>query len=318
MTWFGKHLMSSLTVGAIAACTVSPPAGFPGYAEGESVRLAAPISGTLTKLHVRRGDAVAASAPAFVLEQDSERSAREEAQARVRRAEQQLGNLQSGRRPDEIAALRAQLAQTQAALNLSTRELARATELVAQGFSSSASLDSVRTAVARDQARVNELNAQLRLAGQGSRVQEIAAAQQEVLAAKAQWAQADWRLQQKTQRMPTAGDVTDVLYREGEWVPQGSPVLTLLPPSQVKARFFVPERVLGQLQLGQAVTLHCDGCPAPIQAKVSYIAREAEFTSPLIYSKENRASLVFMVEARPASADDAKRLHPGQPLDVHL
>ena len=315
MTWLFKHLASGVAVGVIAACTAAPPAGFAGYVEGESVRLAAPISGTLTQLHVQRGDAVQASAPAFVLEQDSERAAREEAQARLRRAEQQLGNLQAGRRPDEIAALRAQRAQAQAALNLSTRELTRAQELVAQNFSSPASLDAVRAAVARDQARVNELDAQLRLAGQGGRVQEIAAAQQEVLAAKAQLAQAEWRVQQKTQRMPAAGQVTDVLYREGEWVPQGSPVLTLLPPSQVKARFFVPEPVLGRLQLGQAVTLHCDGCPAPIEAKVSYIAREAEFTSPLIYSKENRAALVFMVEARP-SADDAKRLHPGQPLEV--
>ena len=315
MIWLFKHLASGVAVGVIAACTAAPPAGFAGYVEGESVRLAAPISGTLTKLHVQRGDAVQVSAPAFVLEQDSERAAREEAQARLRRAEQQLGNLQAGRRPDEIAALRAQRAQAQAALNLSTRELTRAQELVAQNFSSPASLDAVRAAVARDQARVNELDAQLRLAGQGGRVQEIAAAQQEVLAAKAQLAQAEWRVQQKTQRMPAAGQVTDVLYREGEWVPQGSPVLTLLPPSQVKARFFVPEPVLGRLQLGQAVTLHCDGCPAPIEAKVSYIAREAEFTSPLIYSKENRAALVFMVEARP-SADDAKRLHPGQPLEV--
>ncbi|WOB09115.1 HlyD family secretion protein [Piscinibacter gummiphilus] len=315
MIWLFKHLASGVAVGAIAACTAAPPAGFAGYVEGESVRLAAPISGTLTRLHVQRGDAVAASAPAFVLEQDSERAAREEAQARLRRAEQQLGNLQAGKRPDEIAALRAQLAQAQAALNLSTRELTRANELVAQNFTSPASLDAARAAVARDQARVNELNAQLRLAGQGGRVQEIGAAQQEVLAARAQLAQAEWRVQQKTQRMPAAGQVTDVLYREGEWVPQGSPVLTLLPPSQVKARFFVPEPVLGRLQLGQAVTLHCDGCPAPITAKVSYIAREAEFTSPLIYSKENRAALVFMVEARP-SADDARRLHPGQPLEV--
>lgn len=316
MSWLlFKHLTLGVTVGAIAACTAAPPPGFAGYVEGESVRLAAPISGTLTRLHVQRGDAVSASAPAFVLEQDSERSAREEAQARLRRAEQQLGNLQAGKRPDEIAALRAQLAQAQAAATLSSRELTRASELVTQNFSSPASLDAVRAAVARDQARVNELDAQIRLAGQGGRAQEVAAARQEVLAAQAQLAQAEWRVQQKTQRMPAAGQVTDVLYREGEWVPQGSPVLTLLPPSQVKARFFVPEPVLGRLQLGQAVTLHCDGCPAPIAARVSYIAREAEFTSPLIYSKENRAALVFMVEARP-SPDDARRLHPGQPLEV--
>lgn len=309
--------VAMLLLASLAACSPDLPQGFPGYAEGESVRLAAPISGTLTRLHVQRGDRVAASAPAFVLEQESEKSSREEAAARVRRAQDQLENLRQGKRPDELAALRAQLAQAQAALNLSGTELTRAGKLVAENFTSPASLDQARAAVARDQARVNELNAQIRLAGQGSRRQEIAAAEQEVQAAQAQLAQADWRVQQKTQRVPVAGEVLDVMYREGEWVAQGSPVLTVLPPSQVKARFFVPEAVLGKLGLGQVVQLHCDGCAAPIPAKVSFVAREAEFTSPLIYSRENRASLVFMVEARP-TGDGARRLHPGQPLEVRL
>jgi HlyD family secretion protein len=301
----------------LVACSKPAPDVFPGYAEGENVRLSAPISGTLTKLHVQRGDSVAASAPAFVLEQESERSAREEAAARVQRAQDLLANLKLGKRPDELAALRAQQAEAQAALHLSTAELVRARKLVAENFNSPASLDQANAAVARDQARVSELSAQLRLAGQGSRSNEIAAAEQEVNAAKALLAQAEWRVQQKTQRMPVAGDVVDLLYREGEWVPQGGAVLTVLPPAQVKARFFLPQALLGKVVLGQTVQVHCDGCPAPIAAKVSFIAREAEFTSPLIYSKENRAALVFMVEARP-SADDARRLHPGQPLEVRL
>lgn len=313
--------MRLLFVGVMAlfvtACAKPPADVYPGYAEGENVRLSAPISGTLTKLLVQRGDTVAAAAPAFVLEQESERSARQEAESRVQQAQAQLANLKLGRRPEELQALRAQLSQAQAALKLSTNEFARASQLVAEKFNSPATLDQARAAVERDQASVNEINAQLRLASQGSRQNEIAAAQQEVNAAKAQLAQAEWRVQQKTQRIPIAGDVVDLLYREGEWVPQGSPILSLLPPANVKARFFVPQPVLGQIALGQTVQLHCDGCPAPIAAKVSFIAREVEFTSPIIYSKENRAALVFMVEARP-SAEDARRLHPGQPLEVRL
>jgi HlyD family secretion protein len=301
----------------LAACSKPAAEVFPGYAEGENVRLSAPISGTLTKLYVQRGDSVAAGVPAFVLEQESERSAREEAVARVQRAKDQLANLKLGKRPDELAALRAQLAQARAALTLSTAEQARAKQLVVEKFTSPASLDQARAAVARDQARVNELNAQLRLAGQGSRSNEIAAAEQEVKAAMAQLAQAEWRVQQKTQRIPVAGDVVDVMYREGEWVPQGGAVLSLLPPAQIKARFFLPQPMLGKIALGQTVQLLCDGCPAPITAKVSFIAREAEYTSPIIYSKENRATLVYMIEARPG-AEDARRLHPGQPLEVRL
>jgi len=301
----------------VTACAKPPVDVYPGYAEGENVRLSAPISGTLTKLLVQRGDTVAAAAPAFVLEQESERSARQEAESRVQQAQAQLANLKLGRRPEELQALRAQLSQAQAALKLSTNEFSRASQLVAEKFNSPATLDQARAAVERDQASVNEINAQLRLASQGSRQNEIAAAQQEVNAAKALLAQAEWRVQQKTQRIPIAGDVVDLLYREGEWVPQGSPILSVLPPANVKARFFVPQPVLGRLALGQTVQLHCDGCPAPIAAKVSFIAREVEFTSPIIYSKENRAALVFMVEARP-SAEDARHLHPGQPLEVRL
>ena len=301
----------------LAACNAKPADTFPGYAEAEYVRLAAPISGTLTKLHLNRGDQAPAAAAAFVLEQESERAARQEASYRVARAQDELANLRQGKRPDELAAIRAQLAQAQAALALSAADLARNSKLVAQQFLSPASRDQARAAVAHDQGRVNELNAQLRQAMQGARSQEISAAEQEVRAAQAQLEQAGWRVDQKTQRTPVAGEVVDVLFREGEWVPAGTAVLTLLPPANLKARFFLPQAQLGAIAIGQNVRLQCDGCGAPIPAKISFIAHEAEYTSPIIYSKENRASLVFMIEARP-SLQDAARLHPGQPLEVQL
>jgi len=306
-----------LLAALLSACSQPAPEGYAGYAEGDYVRLSAPVAGTLARLHLQRGDRAAASAPAFVLEQESERAAREEAEFRLRAAQQQLANLRTGKRPDELAAVRAQLAQAQAALALSNAELARTTKLVAEQFNSPATLDQARSKVASDQARVNELAAQLRVANLGARSAEIAAAEQEAKAAQAQLAQAEWRVAQKTQRVPAAADVVDVLYREGEYVPLGGPVLTLLPPGNIKARFFVPEAALGGLALGQPVSLACDGCGAPIPARLSFIAREAEFTSPLIYSRENRAALVFMVEARPEPAE-ARRLHPGQPLQVRL
>jgi HlyD family secretion protein len=113
------------------------------------------------------------------------------------------------------------------------------------------------------------------------------------------------------------GTVTDTLFARGEWVPAGAPVVSLLPPANVKVRFFVPEPRLGGVKVGQKVSLACDGCPAAVAATITYIAPQAEFTPPVIYSKENRAKLVFLVEAKPAAAD-ASKLHPGQPVDVTL
>ncbi len=317
MNRISPYALALAAASLLGACGDTAPEALPGYAEAEYVRLAAPISGTLTTLHLKRGDTVAAASPAFALEQESERAARQEAGFRVARAQDELSNLRQGKRPDEIAALQAQLAQAQAALALSSAELARGSKLVAQNFISPASLDQARANLARDQGKVSELKAQLRQAMQGGRAAEISAAEQEVKAAQAQLAQAEWKLEQKTQRTPVAGDVVDVLYREGEWVPAGAAVLTLLPPANLKARFFLPQARLGAVAVGQDVSLLCDGCGAPIPAKVSFIAREAEYTAPLIYSKENRAALVFMVEARPAP-QDARRLRPGQPLEVRL
>ncbi|WP_292931689.1 HlyD family efflux transporter periplasmic adaptor subunit [Noviherbaspirillum sp.] len=307
-----------LTIAALlAGCAEKTGDYFPGYAEAEYVRLATPIAGTLSKLYVSRGDKVAQNAPAFVLEQESERAARAEAASRVKRAQAQLANLQKGRRPDEIAALQAQLSQADASLQLSASNFARRKQLVAEKFIAPANLDEARAAVERDQGRVKELRAQLRVARLGARSDEIDAAQQELKAAEAQLAQADWRLEQKSQRIPVAGDVNDVLYREGEFVQAGSPVVSLLPPQNIKVRFFIPETRLGAIRLGQDVILQCDGCKSSVAAKISYISAAPEYTAPLIYSKENRATLVFMIEARPVPGQ-AQALHPGQPVEVHL
>ena len=301
---------------ALAACHAAKEGVYAGYAEGEYVRVASPYAGSLTALNVKRGDRVDAGAALFALEQENERLAREEAAARVRQAESQAENLRKGKRPEEVAAVRAQLAQAEAALKLSMSEMKRTEDLVASKFLSPSKLDEARSAQDRDRSRVAELNAQLKVTQLAGRSDEISAALSEVKAAREQLVQADWRLQQKSQKAPRAALVADTLYTAGEWVQAGMPVVSLLPAENIKLKFFVPEKQLGTLKIGQDVNVTCDGC-VPLTAKVTYIAPQAEYTSPLIYSKENRATLVFMVEAR-SRAEDAIKLHPGQPVEVKL
>ena len=136
-------------------------------------------------------------------------------------------------------------------------------------------------------------------------------------AAREALAQADWRLGQRAIASPVAGRVNDTYYVIGDWVPAGNPVASLLPPANVKVRFFVPEPVLGRLKPGQGVNFSCDGCGAPMDATITFISDRAEFTPPVLYSRDNRAKLVFLVEAKP-SPEIAARLNPGQPVDVVL
>ena len=312
-------LLAGVSIAAaclLTACSQTESSSYPGYAEGEYVRIASPYAGTLTTLSVKRGDQVAAGAALFALEHESERAGREEMAARVRQTESQLENARKGKRPDEVAAVRAQLAQAEASVKLSSAEMKRTEDLVASKFLSPSRLDEVRGAQERDRSRVAELNAQLNVVQLAGRSDEIAALQSAVKAAREQLAQADWRLAQKTQRAPRAALVADTLYTQGEFVQAGMPVISLLPAENIKLRFFVPEKQLSSIKMGQAVQVACDGCAA-INAKVTYVAPQAEYTSPIIYSKENRATLVFLIEARP-TPELAIKLHPGQPVEIKL
>lgn len=311
------HKLSMMMLALLVGCTREAPQFYQGYAEGEFVRIAAPYAGSLSTLAVQRGAEVKAGAPLFALEQDNEIAGRDEAVQRLKQAAAQLENLKKGKRPVEIDAILAQREQARAALKLSQADFARDQKLVAAGFVSSQKLDTSRAALERDQAHFKELEAQIAAAKLSARSDDIRAAEAAVEMSRATLAKADWSLAQKSVKAPVSGLVQDTLYVAGEWVPAGSPVVTLLPPQNLKVRFFVPETRIAALKTGQTVKVTCDGCGAPFSATINYIAPQAEYTPPVIYNQENRNKLVFLIEARPA-ADTAAKLRPGQPMDVSL
>jgi HlyD family secretion protein len=310
-----KTLTALACAALLIACDKTAESAWSGYAEGDYVYVSAPLGGALVALTVQRGQTVARDAPLFALDSTSERAARDEAAARERSARAQAANTDKGRRGDEVAVTEAQLAQARAQALLATSELARVQQLVQQNFLSHSKLDDARAAADQSQARVAELSAALRVARLPARIDERAAADALALAARSALAQTQWREQQKQQTAPVEAQVAETYFRVGEWVNAGQPVVALLPAGAVRARFFVPEAQLGAVKVGQAVEVRCDGCGAPIAAKIDFIATRAEYTPPVIYSNAQRSRLVFMVEARPG-ANDSARLKPGQPVDV--
>lgn len=301
----------------LSACGENANTNLQGYVEGEYVRLAAPFAGTLQSLSVQRGAQVKQGDSAFTLEQQNETAARQGAEDRLHAAEAQLADLQSGKRPQELAVVRAQLAQAKAAAQLSATELQRIERLVKGRFVSSTQLDSARASDKLNQAKVTELQAQLQVAELAARPDALKVAEANIAAAKAALDQADWQLAQKSVTATRNGLISDTYYQPGEWVPAGSPVISILPPENRKVRFFIPEPQLGSLQTGQTVQVSCDGCGNPMPMHISYISPQAEYTPPVIYSKDSREKLVVMVEAVPDAAD-APKLKVGQPVDVRL
>jgi len=133
--------------------------------------------------------------------------------------------------------------------------------------------------------------------------------------AKARLNSSQTRLARRKLASPVSGTVQQIYYRPGEMVPAGRPVLSILPPGNIKVRFFIGEPLLPTIALGDTVEVTCDGCAGPVSARVSFIARSAEYTPPVIYSLEERNKLVFMIEARTETPDG---LRVGQPVSVAL
>ena len=288
-----------------------------GYVEGEFVYVASPHAGALKSLDVQRGDQVKTDNLLFTLDNEPEKSTRDEAERRLMQARSSLEDARKGRRPTEIESSEAQLRQAQSALVLSEKELARQEKLVRTSASSMQDFDRARSARDQDLQRVAQLEADLATAHLGSRSDQIAAAAANVKAMAAALARAEWDLSQKRQAAPEAGLIYDTLYREGEWVAAGRPVVVLLPPRNIKVRAFVPEALVSSIHSGDTVRVTVDGMPAPFVGKVSFISPQAEYTPPVIYNRDNRGKLVFMIEAV-FDAETAARLHPGQPVDVQF
>ena len=123
------------------------------------------------------------------------------------------------------------------------------------------------------------------------------------------------RLDRRRLSSPVAGTVQEIYFRVGEMVPPGRPIVSLLPPANVRVRFFVPQAVLPQIHIGDRLAVNCDGCAPGLMARVNFISAQAEFTPPVIYSLEERARLVFRIEAIPERPADVR---VGQPVSIAL
>lgn len=308
-------LVPLVAIVAAGGCSRGGPKAWQGYLEGDFVYVSSPIAGRLDKLSVAKGSRVADGAPLFELERAGEADALRQSSQELQAARDQLEDLRKGSRPEEIAALEARLGEARAAAELSRLELSRQEALFKTGAISASDYDHARLTQVGEQHAVDEDSARLDAARLGGRADAVAAAGAVVRADTDAESHARWSVDQKSQAARGPALVYDTLYREGEFVGAGSPVVVLLPPSNIKVRFFVAQDGFARLKAGDKVTVGIQGLPAPLDATVSYLSPQPEYTPPVLYNQDNRAKLVYMVEAvfAPGAAAD---LHPGQPVDV--
>ena len=155
---------------------------------------------------------------------------------------------------------------------------------------------------------------QLRQTGSGTQ-KDLDTAQSDLRVAEARVNSSQTRLDRRKMASPVAGTIQQVYFRPGEMVQAGHPIVSILPPGNLKLRFFVPEAMLPRISYGDQVSVRCDNCAPDLTATISFISKTSEFTPPVIYSLEERGKLVFMIEALP---EHPEKFRLGQPIDVSL
>lgn len=300
---------------ALSGCQQKPdPNRAYGWIEADLTFMAPEEPGRLTSLRVVEGQRVGAGQPLFTLDDRLEKADREAALATFTQAQAQLARAEAPtQREEQVRVLESALTRAEAALKLSTQDLERQTTLSKSGYSSRQALDNAQAAYNRDLAGVEEAKRQIQAANAAGRTEDIEAARQQVAIADARLAAAREREARRTVIASENGVVEAIYFRQGEMALAGKPVVSILASAAVKLRFFAPEPALARFALGKIVEATCDGCAEPIRARINFIAREAEYTPPVIYSREERAKLVFMIEARPEKPDG---LRPGLPITV--
>jgi HlyD family secretion protein len=314
-------LLAGLAALGVAIALLTLPANkdaaFPGYMEADLVLVGSEQGGRVADLSVEEGDSIKQGDAIFTLESSEQEASVAAAKSRVAEAEARLADAKAElQRPDEVKVLEAALNEAKAMLQVSTNNLARAQTLFDKGWTTKAALDDAVAQHDRNAAAVVEAEKRITAAKLPGRSDMIDAAAANAEAARHALAEAEKNLGKRKVFAPADGTVEEVYFRPGEVVNAGQSVVALLPPRNLKVRFFVAEPERARLQVDQSVAVTCDGCPPDLHAKINFIARDAEFTPPVIFSREQRRKLVYLVEARPEGP--AAKLTAGQPVTVTL
>ncbi len=304
---WGERMLSFLGIG-------SDTSTYLGYVEGETSLIAPPIAGRLLERPVDRGGNVKKGDRLFVIDPVVAKAEVARAEAALAEATARYENMLTGKRQEEQDVIRGQRREVEASLALAETELKRQAQLLERAYTTRQAYDQADAQVRQLRSRAASLAAQEKVGDLAARPDEIDAAKALVVQNQANVDQAKKKLDDLMPVAPEDALVENTFFNVGEWVPAGSPVVSLLPDFRVKLRFFVPEEDVAWAHPGNEVSFTCDSCPSGLKATITYVSPRAEYTPPVIYSQSARTKLVFLVEARPTKP--AMPLQPGLPVAV--
>lgn len=276
-----------------------------GYIEGEELYLASPVAGTVASVSAVEGSRVTAGQQLFTIDPATLAAQQQQREANVAAAQTQIASAEANARQAD-----ADVAAAQADADRARQDLTRLLSVKRDDSAAVAGkdIDAARAALRQTSSKVSAARKTA-----DARRAEVEAARAQTAEAKGGQRETQIRINQLSPAAPAAGRIEDVYFQQGEWVNANQAVVALLPDNKVKVRFYVPEQQVAAYTPGRTVHFSCDGCASGLSAVVRYVSPRPEFTPPIIYSRDSRDRLVFMVEAYPARPAS---LLPGLPVDV--
>lgn len=287
-----------------------------GNVDIREVEMAFRQPGRLASMNYDEGDAVEPGALLAELDAQPYQEALALAEAETRQARVELEKRQRGNRVQEIAQAEQAVRQAEAAHRFSVSEYQRLQALVASGAITRLSFDQARSA--RDQAAAELASARqsLALVKEGSRREDIAAAEARLAGAQAALAQARTALADTRLVSPARAVVLSRVREPGSMVNASTPVCTLSLHDPVYVRAYVGERHLGRTVPGARVTLRTDSSGRVYQGQIGFVSPRAEFTPKSVETTDLRTDLVYRLRIVVSDADDS--LRQGMPVTVHV
>lgn len=276
-----------------------------GYIVGDNLDLAAPVSGTLESVSLVDGQRVSQGQAAFRIAPATLDAQGQQASANVAASQTQISTAEANLRQ----AL-ADVAANQATALNARQNLARLSSVKHDDPAAVASTDLDKASAALRQANANVLAAEKAADARRAEIAKAKAQTQQAIGGKRN---VDIQLSQLSPVVPATGRVDQVYFQVGEWVPANQAIVSIIPDGKVKVRFFVPESQISHYRPGESVRFSCDGCASGLTARIGYVSPDSEFTPPIIFSRDSRARMVFMVEAYPSNP---QKLNPGLPVEV--
>ncbi|KGT95415.1 HlyD family secretion protein [Erwinia typographi] len=300
----------------ITACEDADSGHLSGYTHGDFIYLSHPQSEKIDQIMVKKGDLVKKNQKLVEMESFAADNSLRIAEKNLQAESALLLNMQSGERVEELNVVQSQLARARSAANLAKSQLARNLHLYKTGVISAVEWERMWDDSAQKNAQVTELISLLEAKKLPARTAQLQNQASRVDSARLERDKAQWNYQQNIIVAPEDARVYDIIYHPGERPTAGRPIITLLPPENVKVRFYIPQLKLGLFQPGMQVSVRCDGCQ-PVSATINYISPQAEYTPPVIYSTKRREKLLFMAEAAIAR-EQASFIKIGQPVRVEI